>query len=136
MSWFDRAACRGMDPAIFFLSRRDVLDPQKIDRKVERAKSVCRVCPVREECLAYADECGEKAGIWGGLTGDERRRRKRSLRPPTMSCRWCSATFATDGARAYCSQECAVAGRREQNARRQARWRVGDRERERVEVGA
>jgi WhiB family redox-sensing transcriptional regulator len=120
-----------MDPAIFFLARRDGGDP----RKIERAKSVCRVCPVREECLAYADECGEKAGIWGGLTGDERRRRKRPLRPPTMSCRWCSATFATDGARAYCSEGCAVAGRRERNARRQ-RVRVGDRERKRVEVGA
>lgn len=36
------------------------------------AKAVCRGCPVRSECLAYALAARERAGVWGGLTPDER----------------------------------------------------------------
>lgn len=40
---------------------------------VEHAKSFCQQCTVREECLEYALENGEKYDVWGGLTSDERR---------------------------------------------------------------
>jgi WhiB family redox-sensing transcriptional regulator len=33
---------------------------------VEHAKSLCRTCPVREECLAGAVERREPWGVWGG----------------------------------------------------------------------
>lgn len=48
--------------------------------KVERAKAVCGDCPVTVECLKAG--AGE-AGIWGGLTKEERAAlRHRRGRPP------------------------------------------------------
>ena len=41
------------------------------------AKKVCRECPVRNECLAYAMEAPIDHGIWGGMTERERRRYRR-----------------------------------------------------------
>ncbi|WP_268269811.1 WhiB family transcriptional regulator [Streptomyces sp. MNU76] len=36
-----------------------------------------RRCPVIEQCLQWAVESGEDAGVWGGLSEDERRAMKR-----------------------------------------------------------
>lgn len=68
--WRQRAACRGEDPELFFPvgTTGPALD------QVELAKAICRSCPVIAECLAAALAGGEDAGIWGGLTEDERRR--------------------------------------------------------------
>lgn len=44
---------------------------QAADSTMEKA--VCRQCPVRAACLAYALDAGENFGIWGGLTTEERR---------------------------------------------------------------
>ena len=41
---------------------------------VKKAKRICRSCPVRPECLAYALQRGEEYGIWGALTSRERRK--------------------------------------------------------------
>lgn len=38
----------------------------------EEAKSICRMCPVRKICLAYAVH-NEPHGVWGGTTPMERR---------------------------------------------------------------
>jgi WhiB family redox-sensing transcriptional regulator len=45
--------------------------------QIEQAKAVCRRCPVIQECLAWALESGQDAGVWGGLSEDERRALKR-----------------------------------------------------------
>ena len=37
------------------------------------AIKVCRRCPVKEECLAFALETQQNGSIWGGLTPKERR---------------------------------------------------------------
>ena len=37
------------------------------------AKRICRNCPVRTECLAYALDYGMEYGVWGGMTERERR---------------------------------------------------------------
>ena len=42
--------------------------------KIKQAKRICRACPVRAECLAYG--LNEKEGVWGGLTADERLKRR------------------------------------------------------------
>lgn len=65
LSWRQRAACRGVDPDIFYPSA---------DEEAEEAKSICRVCPVREPCLEYALLNRERDGVWGGATERERRR--------------------------------------------------------------
>lgn len=53
--------------------------PPQFERKDEklareqRAKEICRTCPVRLPCLEYALQIREPHGIWGGLNEVERR---------------------------------------------------------------
>ena len=56
-----------------------VFDPAKVtyQRLLEEAKKVCNRCIVKEPCLAWALESGQDAGVWGGLSEDERRALKR-----------------------------------------------------------
>ncbi|MCW2880521.1 MAG: transcription factor WhiB [Sphaerisporangium sp.] len=69
VSWLRRAACRGEDPELFFpISAKGPGHAQH-----ERAKTVCRRCPVRMPCLDYAVTTGQEHGIWGGADPDERR---------------------------------------------------------------
>ncbi|HEX6522969.1 MAG TPA: WhiB family transcriptional regulator [Streptosporangiaceae bacterium] len=71
--WRDDAACRNLDPDLFFpISTRGAALPQ-----IQAATRVCRRCPVRLACLRWALETGQDAGIWGGLTEEERRRLRR-----------------------------------------------------------
>lgn len=56
--WRHRSACRDQDPELFF---------SKSPEDREEAKRVCAGCPVRSQCLEWADEWGEKAGVWGGV---------------------------------------------------------------------
>ena len=66
--WQARANCMGVDPDLFFPER---------GASTREAKEVCRGCVVREDCLEYALDNGEKFGIWGGLSERERRRLRR-----------------------------------------------------------
>ena len=70
--WQDIAACKGMDPTIFFGPEHAESVKEKRDRE-DSAKAVCHTCPVREECLEYALDAREGYGIWGGLTELERK---------------------------------------------------------------
>jgi WhiB family redox-sensing transcriptional regulator len=74
--WRDTAACRDSEPNLFFPigSTGPAVD------QIEAAKAICTECLVREECLNYALETNQEAGVWGGYAEDERRRlRKRWL---------------------------------------------------------
>jgi WhiB family redox-sensing transcriptional regulator len=65
LPWRANAACRGLDPGIFYpLS----------DEEAEQAKAVCDLCPVQSSCLEHALGIREKEGVWGGRTERERRR--------------------------------------------------------------
>jgi len=70
-SWRDRAACRGLDPEIFY---------PVSDEDAGAAKAICAECPVREACLEYALANRERDGVWGGATERERRRMIRQRR--------------------------------------------------------
>jgi len=72
--WRDDAACRDADPDLFF---PDVDHPRSARSQVKTAKLICRGCPVSATCLSWALASGQEAGIWGGLTEDERRRLSR-----------------------------------------------------------
>lgn len=81
-NWTERAACRGEDLALFFGPSTDGRDdreypPAKRDREAE-AKWFCGLCDVREQCLQYALDAGEKYGIFGGLNEEERKRFRRN----------------------------------------------------------
>ena len=66
--WRDYAACRDVDPDLFFpLGTSGASLPQ-----IEEAKQICRTCPVCAPCLRWALKNGD-AGVWGGTTEDERR---------------------------------------------------------------
>ncbi len=70
-AWRNRAACRGIDPDIFF---------PVTDEEAEPAKAICAECPVREACLEFALAAREREGVWGGATERERRRIVRQRR--------------------------------------------------------
>ena len=67
--WQSRANCMGVDPDLFFPER---------GASTREAKEVCRGCVVRDNCLEYALDSGEKFGIWGGMSERERRRLRRA----------------------------------------------------------
>lgn len=73
MDWRHRAACREVDPELFF----PIGNTGPALLQIEEAKAVCRRCPVSESCLEWALSTGQDAGVWGGMSEDERRALKR-----------------------------------------------------------
>jgi WhiB family redox-sensing transcriptional regulator len=73
MDWRHQSACRDEDPELFF----PVGNTGPAITQIEEAKKVCMRCSVKEQCLAWALESGQDAGVWGGLSEDERRAMKR-----------------------------------------------------------
>ena len=67
--WRADAACRDVDPELFFPDG----DIRSARAQLKTAKLICRGCPVSATCLNWALASGQEAGIWGGLTEDERR---------------------------------------------------------------
>jgi WhiB family redox-sensing transcriptional regulator len=63
--WQDRAACYGIDPDVFFPTSEEEAGP---------ALAYCSSCAIRDICLAWALKNGERYGVWGGLTEQQRRR--------------------------------------------------------------
>jgi WhiB family transcriptional regulator, redox-sensing transcriptional regulator len=67
-AWELSAACRLSDPELFFpISHAGAWLEQ-----VRAAKATCATCPVRPQCLAFAQRTRQRHGIWGGLTVQER----------------------------------------------------------------
>ena len=75
--WRADAACRDVDPELFFPDD----DTRSARAQVKTAKLICRGCLVSTTCLSWALASGQEAGIWGGLTEDERHRLRRRGRP-------------------------------------------------------
>lgn len=70
-TWRKRAACRGIDPEVFY---------PPSDEEADEAKAICAMCPVRQACLEHALGNREREGVWGGNTERERRRILRQRR--------------------------------------------------------
>ena len=73
MDWRDHAACLDEDPELFFPIGNT--GPALV--QVAEAKAICRRCDVLQECLDWAVSSGQDAGVWGGMSEDERRALKR-----------------------------------------------------------
>src|ERR1700683_5132922 len=71
-TWQLKASCRGPQAEIFFPPAHAERKDEKLQRE-DRAKSICRSCVVRVECLDYAIRIHEPHGIWGGLNEMERK---------------------------------------------------------------
>lgn len=74
MDWRHEASCRDVDPELFF----PIGTSGPALAQIEAAKAICEMCSVREPCLMWAIETAQDAGIWGGMTEDERRTVRRS----------------------------------------------------------
>ena len=68
--WQQRGLCRGVDSSYFF--HPDGERGRARAAREERAKELCRRCPVIQECLAHALAVREPYGIWGGMSESER----------------------------------------------------------------
>ena len=73
MDWRHSALCRDEDPELFF----PIGTTGPAERQIELARTVCRRCSVTTDCLQWALDTGQDAGVWGGLSEDERRALKR-----------------------------------------------------------
>lgn len=72
--WKRSAACRGKNPRLWFPLELKTSGPEfgaQGMRDAAEAKSYCRECPTRAECLEYG--LYEESGIYGGRTPRERR---------------------------------------------------------------
>ena len=75
MNWRHHAACREVDPELFF----PIGNTGPALLQIDEAKQVCGRCSVQEPCLQWAVDSGQDAGVWGGLSEDERRAYKRRV---------------------------------------------------------
>lgn len=70
MAWQDRAACRNVDPDLFY--RRDGEQRVAAQLRFSRAKRICADCPVLARCREEAFRLDDQFAVLGGLTPDER----------------------------------------------------------------
>lgn len=77
-SWIRDARCQGMNSDLFFADHgyNTLETPSaRVRAEWDKAKRVCRQCPVVEACAR--DSLGELEGVWGGLDPAERKRIRR-----------------------------------------------------------
>lgn len=86
--WRHRAKCRNAEnPELWFPPR----DKTKYKQIADQAKAICfgrdgaPECPVRVECLLYAEGNDEQHGIWGGLSHRERNALRRKAETNGMT---------------------------------------------------
>lgn len=109
----DDAACRGMDPTLFFPEQGE---------DARQAKAVCATCPVTEECEQDRQIFGIKHGVWGGMAeADRRKTRRMSI---ARRCPRCATIHRVEphGPR-YC-EPCRDEARRESQANYDNRQKV------------
>jgi WhiB family redox-sensing transcriptional regulator len=70
--WMEQAACK---------NKTDLFFPgEHGGAEIAAARRICAACPVRDACLTYALDYGEKDGIWGGTSGEQRNALNRARR--------------------------------------------------------
>jgi WhiB family redox-sensing transcriptional regulator len=79
--WIEHSRCIGEDPELFF----PVGSTGSALAQTARAIEICEGCPVRAECLEWALETCQDAGVWGGLGEEERRQIRRARRRATAA---------------------------------------------------
>jgi WhiB family transcriptional regulator, redox-sensing transcriptional regulator len=67
--WRYDANCLDEDPELFF----PIGNTGPAVEQESQAKAVCQACPVAETCLEWAINTRQDDGVWGGLSGNERR---------------------------------------------------------------
>lgn len=86
-NWFEMAACKGRTELMFPKQHKDIT-------YIAQARSICKGCTVRTQCLEYALEfpAADMHGVWAGMTSRqlaaEQRRRKIKPTRPTLAQMW------------------------------------------------
>ena len=70
--WRVRAACAGYPNELFF-----PVGESPDEAIITKAKGICAVCPVSDNCLSYALETNQRSGVWGGTSEKERKSLRR-----------------------------------------------------------
>ena len=79
--WRAWAACRGMDPDLFFIEKIEGMH-----ERIAAARAVCDICPVIDDCLEYAlAQEAKLIGFWGGLSERERKKLRLGRRRAHLS---------------------------------------------------
>ena len=73
MDWRSQAACLTVDPELFF----PVGNTGPAIAQIAEAKTECARCEVVDTSLKWALQNRQDAGVWGGMSEDERRSLKR-----------------------------------------------------------
>jgi len=73
MTWRNHGACVDEDPELFF----PIGDTGPALSQIQEAKLICHRCQVVKSCLTWAIQHGQDAGVWGGLSAEERSALKR-----------------------------------------------------------
>ena len=89
-NWRAASACLNTDPDVFF----PVAVGTAASKQVARALRICDGCTVRQQCLDFAMRSGEKDGIWGGTTPEDRVRARRARNRRTVRRTWPEAPVA------------------------------------------
>jgi WhiB family redox-sensing transcriptional regulator len=116
--WHEDAACAGIVADLGF----DPFYPEITGHNYSTAKLICGSCPVIDDCLAYALR-NEAHGIWGGLTEEERRKKRQELRIELVKRRPLASCGTTAGYKNHSRHDerpcvdCRVAARRAKAAR-------------------
>ncbi|MFD4292038.1 WhiB family transcriptional regulator [Rhodococcus sp. NPDC058505] len=76
--WQMHGLCRGVDSAMFF--HPDGERGRARAQRENRAKEMCRQCPVLAQCRTHALTVCEPYGIWGGMSEAEREAHTRRYR--------------------------------------------------------
>jgi WhiB family redox-sensing transcriptional regulator len=72
-NWQERGACRDKDPELFF----PISTGNQRLRELADAQAVCARCPVKQECDDWAENTGQRWGVWGGQDREDHRRFQR-----------------------------------------------------------
>ncbi|HEX2028124.1 MAG TPA: WhiB family transcriptional regulator [Nitriliruptorales bacterium] len=72
VEWETSAACRDVDPGLFFGPNRYEPERERAHREAA-AKAICATCPVITPCRNRALAEREMFGVWGGMGELERR---------------------------------------------------------------
>lgn len=77
--WMLQGLCLDLDPRVadqlFFPKKR-----RGVKTDYSGAKEICKSCPVRTSCLAYAIAHGITEGVWGAQSPTERKRMDRATK--------------------------------------------------------
>jgi len=69
--WQQEAACRGYDPNQFIPETDPTTglatSPEELELQILLARTVCKLCPVKQDCFNVAVRNNEKSGLWGRI---------------------------------------------------------------------